>query len=781
MSHDDNPPDTLGSALTAEGPERQTKLESAANNLRQELEQLAVRVTALVLSQPPTSLLGYIWAQVFVGAMRQHSQNKKEQLSDKDRSFELYQFALEYLHAAWSGNREPFSEGTIKEEKAEEVLVAFEEFRTKTMQYCLASSLANTNPDFGEGTNKFEFQAKTSWVLIRGHRHQVLEKEFFSFVLAPQEDALVSTYGVGSDQIASGIQQIADAFRMGYAKASEVMSSKMQEATELVARESITMELAIEKLKSADTDFMKDMTGAWKDLFEGGICNLSRQTTLPKTLLEDLAYEPGTETKFFEKGPLAGTPLRTLPARIRPLIRLNGDYYATDGQFVRDSAYRAIQRGLIARNPSYRESWNKKQKDLTEAAFPAILHQQLKGATLYNEVYFKDVTTGQWVETDTVGLLDDNLFIVEAKAGVMAMHSPATDFDRHIRAVQDLVVKAYRQCRRFVEYLASAEELQIFQLENGQHKEIARLRLNTFRKIIPIGLTVEAFTPFSAMCKELPEVTPILGKHPFISMSVDDLFVLNRFLPTTGTLFHYLDVRQQVAGIPEAMMFDEQDHLGAYLSRNRFDRDMQEQLTSADRVAWDAFSEKIEEHFRGEDWQSKAVPQQHFPPELEQMLRALDRARPNGWLKYDAFLRDLGGKGRENLASLVRQLLPTLKEHPVRSALLGTEMPLQVFLHRSDFSVPESEIRHRGEVACLIAGTPTVLILVFCCSSSGEITGATCSTAVSPPTIRADYAALVAEAEEKRAKFIQLGTGQARRPPEKLSKRAKRRNRYKRR
>jgi hypothetical protein len=75
------------------------------------------------------------------------------------------------------------------------------------------------------------------------------------------------------------------------------------------------------------------------------------------------------------------------------------------------------------------------------------------------------------------------------------------------------------------------------------------------------------------MAKELPEVQPILGEHPFISMSVDDLFVLGRFLPTTGELVHYLEVRQQVAGLPGALLFDEIDHLGGYISKNRFDMD----------------------------------------------------------------------------------------------------------------------------------------------------------------------------------------------------------------
>ena len=94
--------------------------------------------------------------------------------------------------------------------------------------------------------------------------------------------------------------------------------------------------------------------------------------------------------------------MRTLPARIRPGVRLGSDYYVTDGQFIRDSAYRAIQRGLIGRVPSYREEWNRRQKSLVERAYPTIFSNQLNGATVYSEVYFKEPIAGQWVETDLV-------------------------------------------------------------------------------------------------------------------------------------------------------------------------------------------------------------------------------------------------------------------------------------------------------------------------------------------------------------------------------------------
>lgn len=750
----------VGAALMAEGEDRQKKLEAAANDLRVEMEQSAQRICDLVLAQPPSGLLGYLWAQFFFGILKHH---KKGEAGPDKELIKEFQFVLEYVHAIWSCRAGPFVEGQVDEVKAAQLRKECDELSSKAMFYAMASSQLTKASEFGDLSSTIEFHAKSAWTLIRGHRYQVLEEEFFRFVLAPHDEALKKAYDVDAAAIAEGIQAIALSIRSGYSDAAERLGKRMEQAYTLAEREKIGLDAAIEKIRADDPTIDTEMAGAMRDLFHGGICNLSRHTKLPEKLLEDLAYEPGAEKNFFAPGDYCGTPYRTLPARVRPLVKLADGYYATDGQFVRDSAYRAVQWGLLARLPDYREGWKDNQARLIERAFPSVLSTQLQGARLFEEVYFKDSTTGQWAETDHVGIVDDTLFVVEAKAGVMAMHSPATNFDRHIRTIRELVLKAYRQCKRFIEYLASADQVPIYCLKDGQYQEVAKLRLKDFRRVLPIGLTVEAFTPFSAMCKELPEVTPILGSHPFVSMSVDDLFILNRLLQTTGELFHYLEVRQAVAGTPKAMMFDEIDHLGAYVARNRFDQDMREQLEKADMVTWDSFSDIVDRHFEKEDWQTAPVPKQTYPAEVTDLLQALDRSRPKGWLAIDAHLRNLNGTGRDNLAGVLRDLKPSLMQHPTRRILFGNEKPIQIWLSLYKGLPSAREIQRQGEIGCLTAKVPRVRVVVVECDADGAFRGATCSSISAPPIIRMDYAELAAEAERQKSRYITLGNEKSRR------------------
>ena len=724
-------------------PSQESRLK-AAETFREEMEALGASIRDLVVGQPPIQLLGYLLAQFHMVMMLAPDGSEGEPRPNKD-AIKAFQLALEYVHAVWSSHSLLPPENTAFDENlAEKLMNTLAELEEKTMWYCMASAETQT-----------EFQAKSTWAFIRGHRYQVLEGEFFRFVLAPHDAALREAYGMGSEEIASGIQNISNAFRAGFSSAADRLMETMDDTYRMAEESGETLETVLERLQNENSALTSEMSGAVHDMFFGGVCNLSRHSGFSQPLLEDISYEPGQNDKFFAEGPFSGTPMRTLPARIKPGIRLGDQFYATDGQFVRDSAYRAIQWGLWKRL-DYRVEWLKRQGQAVEQAYPIIFAEQLKGAQKFESVFYPDAQSGDWVETDLVIVLADALLVVEAKAGVMPMQSPATNFASHERVIHGLIAEAYRQCKRFLEYLASAPEVALYKRADGEHVEMGRIRQNQFRLILPVGLTVEAFTPFSAMAKELPEVEPILGRHPFISMSVDDLFVLRRFLPTTGELFHYLEVRQQVAGLKAALLFDETDHLGAYIAKNRFDMDIREQLKEADQVSWDGFSDAVDRHFERDDWQTAPPPSQPFPASFAGLLKALDEFRPDGWLRFDGLLRDYGHEGRENINRCLDELVPTLAEHPRRRFQIGEDAPLQLWLYRNGATPTAKEVRYQAQVGCLTVGVQDMRILLVAYNRSRRVCDLKCEIHSAPSALQTDYPALWKEAERQRARMIAL-------------------------
>ena len=723
-----------------------------ADNLRKDMERQSLQVRDLILEQPPLQLLGYLWFQFYKISAAHFDKEEDRKLNSE--TIEKFQFALEYVHAVWSCHAKLADRNTVlNRSKVDALLEALESLKISTTMYCIASAKTKIKSDGKYQMADTEFRVKTAWAFIRGQRYQVLEEEFLAFVLEPHTDALRTVYGLESHVIAAGIQAIAITIRDGINNAIQKIRKGMERTHNLMEESNIGPRAAIEKQKECDDNFATESSDVGQDMLFDGICNLSRHTNLSSLLLEDLSYLPGENNEFFADEDFKGTPMRTLPAKIKPGIKLGDDYYVTDGQFIRDSAYRAIQRGLLCRLPSYREEWNCRQKVLIEQSFPTIFCRQFAKATTFSEVYFKHPKTGQWVETDLVMMVDDVLLVVEAKAGVMAMHSPATNFDRHERSIRNLIMKAYEQCKRFTEYLSSAPDVPLYNRKDGEYVEIGRLQQCKFRVILPIGLTVEPYTPISAMSKDLAEIQPLLKKHPFISMSVDNLFVLNRFLPTTGELLHYLEVRQQVAGIPNAILIDEFDHLGAYIKFNRFDMKIKNQFAEADLTVWNSLDEVVAKHFERETWKSANTPRQEYPQELKVVFRALDEYRSAGWLEMDSQIRNLNNDSRNNLAKFLTELKATLRNHSIRRVLVGNENNvIQIYLCRYGSEPKPVEMRFHGEVGCLAVNAAKIMVLQLSYNEKGNIANVVCTSFVSPPATQANYADLKREAERQRVR-----------------------------
>jgi len=280
----------------------------------------------------------------------------------------------------------------------------------------------------------------------------------------------------------------------------------------------------------------------------------------------------------------------------------------------------------------------------------------------------------------------------------------------------------------------------LYHLIDGGYIECCRVRRSDYRVMLPIGLTVETFSPFSTYCKELPQVEPLLGQYAFVSLSIDELFVLSRFLPTPGSFAHYMEVRQAVAGIRRAHLFDELDHLGAYLIKNRFDQDIVDQLKGGkvSMLIWDQMSGIVDRCFERENWENEPFPAQRLPEEVVKLLGALDATRSRGWLSAESYIRDLGEDGRSNLAKMLLDLRPTLKQHPTRYFLLSGEgRAIFIWLQQQGQEIEWTKVKDKASAAALALKTSNVVGVVVVVRSDGAYAEAL-SFAVHTPTALID-------------------------------------------
>lgn len=363
--------------------------------------------------------------------------------------------------------------------------------------------------------------------------------------------------------------------------------------------------------------------------------------------------------------------------------------------------------------------FNKVQKEMSETAFPSILSHQFRNAKVFHEVWYRE--KGNWSENDTLILIDDVLIIVEAKAGAAAtIASPESDFNRHAQSVRDLILKAFDQCNRFLEYLASHNEVKLYRRENNRYEESICIRLTDYRVVLPIGLTVESFAPFSTLSKQLPGIAPILGKFPFISLSIDELFVINRFLPMTGQLLHYFEIRQTAAGLTKTMIFDEMDHLGAYISKNLFTQDLQRQLNKgADLVVFDGMCKTVDDYFGQPDWEQHPTPAQDFPDEIRHILCILENQQAPGWLIIDSCLRNFSGEGRKQLAHGLTPLRESLSRYPYRYYFVISHSFLCFWYYNLENGIDPNIVRQKTEAAVIATSVESAIAIQIGIDSNG--------------------------------------------------------------
>ncbi|MGZ2487168.1 hypothetical protein ACVITL_005753 [Rhizobium pisi] len=190
---------------------------------------------------------------------------------------------------------------------------------------------------------------------------------------------------------------------------------------------------------------------------------------------------------------------------------------------------------------------------------------------------------------------------------------------------------------------------------------------------------------------------------------------------------HYMEVRQAMAGIRGAHLFDEFDHLGAYLTKNRTDLETAVRMKEgqANMLMWDGMSHIVDRSFEAEDWDSRPLPVQEFPNEVLKLLGALDTTRAPGWLSAEGRIRDFDEKGRQDLANMLQDMRKSLDQHPARYFIIAGEgEPLFVWLEQDSQATDWRKVNDKASAAALAARASNVVGVMVTALANGSYQGA---------------------------------------------------------
>lgn len=449
-------------------------------------------------------------------------------------------------------------------------------FKRLTLEYqmALTASKRTENKDLDMELEEFRFRAEVMWMNVRGERYQCHERQALEDILLTHSDVLVRLFGIDAQTLIDELDKILAKLSHGLMDLMvELESFRTDTLDRLEALAKDTDSHDLEKLR--DKVFEDPAMAARRERVGGELLGLDlydveKNTDIPQALLDELTWAPGEEEYFFSPGPFCGWPLRIWPTMKRPFIRLQGRTLCFDMFALFDGFYRVMQRAVFRLEPEYRDTWNERQKEVSEELPFKYLSRLLPGAQTVRPAYYRwksGTGPAQWHEADGLVIYDDHLIVVEVKAGAFTYTSPATDLPAHIASLENLASSPASQGNRFVDYLESAPEVVI---ADSDHNEITTLRRSAFRHVTICAVTLDPFTELAARAQHLKKIGVNIGKRPVWLLSVDDLRVYADLIGDPLTFLHFAEQRMAAAQSELVDLNDEMDHLGLYLKENNY-------------------------------------------------------------------------------------------------------------------------------------------------------------------------------------------------------------------
>lgn len=264
---------------------------------------------------------------------------------------------------------------------------------TAEYQICKTASLQAADPNLDMHLEEFRFKAETMWMHVRGKRYHIHEHQALEDLLTPHSDELMRLFGIDAPSLILELDKILSKLTRG-ASDSILALKQLHEDSMPILREISAMP-NISDLDDVRTKLWEDPEMAIRrdaimgEVFGMDLFNVSKVTTIPKPLIDELTWEPGEETDFLAEGEYKGWPLRIWPTMKRPFIRLNGIVCCFDMFGLFDNFYRVLQRIIFRIDPDYKTTWNERQKTVSEELPFHYFGKLLPGMQEFRSVYYK--------------------------------------------------------------------------------------------------------------------------------------------------------------------------------------------------------------------------------------------------------------------------------------------------------------------------------------------------------------------------------------------------------
>ncbi len=281
---------------------------------------------------------------------------------------------------------------------------------------------------------------------------------------------------------------------------------------------------------------------------------------------------------------------------------------------------------------------------------------------MYGKLFYKISENGEIINAETDGLViyDNNLFILEAKAGQYHPSAQRGSIEKIKEDVERLISDAYNQALRTKDYIFTTTN-PVFKERNG--RIILEIEdISKFQNVFLLNPTLENLGHLSSHLNSLRQFGLIEGREWPWSVFLNDLRTISELVETPSEFLMYLKRRIRANDFPAFSATDELDFLMVYFREGFFFEDGH--LDGLDYYKPSGYTDAIDRYYHSQMGlvSSSEKPTLRIPSEYRTLIINIEKTEKFGFSQVTTALLDFKLANQKEILDYIEQL-SKLAEH----------------------------------------------------------------------------------------------------------------------
>lgn len=403
-----------------------------------------------------------------------------------------------------------------------------------------------------------------------GKRYDIFEVQHHRDLLECLKEEFMATYNFSIDDLCYGITKLKNNFYFKFEDSINAVKRLFKKGKVKIDKDGI-----FNIPMKFGSDNKKQVEKYLENIHTLKLADIQENTKWTKKFLDRFIIEQKEYKKFIDNISIENWNNLLNKIKYKPLVKIENKYYILLEQKFYDNFDKIAIQGICENSNLKSQEIRAKYTSNIEMVVMKYFNNILIDKQCYVKNYYS--YNNKILENDILIVYDNNVFIIEVKAGSFTPELASDDLDSHKEALKNLIEKANEQQDFLERCMIENKKVTIYDSNNKKTRnKKAEIKINDDTKIFKIIITAEAFNDIEARIDKVKILS--LSSNTLV-FCLDDLRVYSEYFAQHPCYFiQYLLQREKAIGNKNIDLVDELYHLGMWIEYNFYNEHANEQI-----------------------------------------------------------------------------------------------------------------------------------------------------------------------------------------------------------